>query len=117
MVVAKGKRRRSEREEQAELEKTVKVPTRAVQGVSDSRVRASDIRGVIEETIARIRAELYPSLQTHDDNGNVTAEIKEEAYILSLVMIVGHDSFQPRQGLTLREAEISDNAKYCKEHS
>lgn len=115
-VVAKGKQRRSEREEDAQLEKLAKVRERPAEGVTDSRVRAIEVRSVVEETMARVYAELFPSKQTHDENGTVDVEIKEEAYIVTLFMFVGNNAYQPRRGLKIREAEISDTAKFCKEH-
>jgi hypothetical protein len=116
-VAAKGKQRRSEREEDADLEKNLKTPKKAVQKPVESRVRAADVRGVIEETLARVYGDLFPSLTTHDEDGNVDLEIKEEAYIITLVMYVGSDNYTPRQGVRLKEVEISDKARYCKEHA
>lgn len=115
-VVAKGKQRRSEREEDKELEKDARVREKPSQSVTDSRVSAGDVRAVLADTFARVRGELFPSSTTHDELGNVTLEISEEAYIVMLTMVVGNDVFAPRKGLKMREAEISDTAKYCKEH-
>ena len=116
MAVAKGKQRRSERQEDAELEKEVVVRQKPSHGVTDSRVKAADVRGVVEETLARIYGDLFPSMTTHDEDENVDVEIKEEAYVITLVMFVGHDDFTPRRSIPMKEAEISDNARYCKAH-
>ena len=115
-VVAKGKQRRSERQEDKELEGKVVAREKPSQRVTDSNVRGRDVQAVVAETLARVRADLYPSSETHDEFGNVTLEITEEAYIIMLTMVTGNNEFTPRRGLKIREAEISDTAKFCEEH-
>ncbi len=116
MIAAKGKQRRTELERDAELEHNAEAPKKPAQRSSDSRVAAVEIRGVMEDTFARVYGEMYPSMHVRNKKDELSLEIKEEAYILLLTMIVGHDDFQPRHGLTIREAEISDSAMFCKEH-
>lgn len=115
-VAAKGKKRSAAREKDRNLETVVHMRHKPAQGVQDSTVGASDIRGVLEETFARILHELFPTMRTHDEFGNVDLEIKEQAYVVVLRMLLGTDDYQPRQGLRIREKEISNKAKWCKEH-
>ncbi len=117
MAVAKGKKRRSERQEDADLEKKVTVRQKPAHGVTDSRVKAADVRGVVEETLARIYGDLFPSMTTHDEDENVDLEIREEAYVITLTMFVGSDDFTPRRNIPMKEAEISERARYCRKHA
>ncbi len=109
-LLAKGKQRRTQIQEEAELEKNIPVRHKPAQRVSDNRVAGGELRGVIEATFLRVYEEMYPQ------GGLNHTEIQEEAYITVLAMVVGRDDYTPRKGLTIREAEISDNAKFCKKH-
>lgn len=71
-------------------------------------------RPIMEESIARVAEEIFPSMQTHQGD-KVDIELTEMAYVLSLTMIVGNDKDTPRRGLRIKEVEISDTAKLCKE--
>ena len=99
-----------------------RVGTKAVrkaETVTDSTVGAAELRGVMEETMARVYGEIWPGMRTHHERGwdhGVDSEIGEEAYILSLYMMFGDAGEKPRRGVKVREVEISDNAHYCKEH-
>lgn len=118
--VAKNKKRRSEIQHDAELEDKLsakvagKVRPKA-EPEHDSKIGAGALRGVMSETIARVYEEVWPGMNVreHDDPND---EIKEEAYILSLTMIVGNNEDTPRMGLKIREAEISGRFNFCKAH-
>ena len=85
--------------------------------VDPKHVSGGEIRGIIDETLARTYNELFPSMSTTDEDGNVDVEIREEAYIITLDMVVGNDIQLPRTGLKLREdKKIADTAVFCKAH-
>jgi hypothetical protein len=119
--MARGKRRRSERQHDHELEgkleKRVAEHKRVKQEPeTDSKVGAGALRGVASETIARVYEEIWPGMNVHR-NGDPNIEMQEEAYILVLTMIVGNGEDTPRKGLKIREAEISGDARFCQEHA
>lgn len=118
---AKGKKRRTEIEHDTDLEgklskKVAENPREKRHPEHDSRVGGGALRGVMSETIARVYEEIWPgmSVRVSDDPND---EIREEAYILSLTMIVGNNEDTPRMGLKIREAEISGRFSFCKEHA
>lgn len=118
---AKGKKRRSEIQHDAELEgklskKVAEHKREKREPEHDSKVGGGALRGVMSETIARVYEEIWPgiSVRVGDDPD---LEIQEEAYILSLTMIVGNNEELPRKGLKIREAEISGQFNFCKEHA
>lgn len=117
----KGKIKQAEREHDEGLGEKMtaklqvnKKPRQAPE--SNCEVPAGSLRGVMGETIARVYGELWPSFQTHDENGNVDVELAEEAYILGLTMVLGNGEDTPRMGLKIKDAEISENANYCEVH-
>ncbi len=119
--LAKKKARAAGRAHDDELEgqMTAKVTSvkRERQDYTDSKsISAGALRGIMDETIARVYAEIWPSMTTTDDYGNVHHDLREESYILSLTMVCGNFDYSPRKGLKMREAPISDTAKFCKEH-
>lgn len=120
--VAKNKKRRSEIQHDAELEDKLsakvagKVRPKA-EPEHDSKIGAGALRGVMSETIARVYEEVWPGMQVRDGGEDPNDEIKEEAYILSLTMIVGNNEDTPRMGLKIREAEISGLFNFCKDHA
>ena len=118
---AKGKKRRSEIEHDAELEgkltKKVSEHKREKQHPEhDSKVPAGSLRGVMGETIARVYEEIWPGMavREHDDPND---EIMEEAYILSLTMLVGNNVDLPRTSMRIREADLSGRHNFCKQHA
>ena len=83
--------------------------------VDPKAVGGASLRGVMEETMARVYEEMWPSMTTRDGIDNVDIEIREEAYILGLTMICGNDDFKPRKGLKIRDHH-QKLPGYCKEH-
>lgn len=119
-VSAKGKKRRTEIQHDAELEgrmteHTVKNTKPKREPEIKSEVGTGQIRGVVKETIARCYQEFWPGMETHGAHGEVDIEIAEEGYILTLTMITGNPEDKPRQGLKIKEVEMSDDAPMCKE--
>lgn len=120
---AKGKKRRTEIAEDAELEKRMtkkQADHKKASNVSveDDRksVGADGLRGVISETMARIYDEFWPGMQVHDHQERVMPEIAEEAYILVLTMKVGNQEDLPRMGLKTRDIDgLGDSAPTCEE--
>jgi hypothetical protein len=110
----KGAVRRREAERELELntpEPKVKV-RRGEQPVVT--VSAGEIRGIMNETLARAYAEIFSGMQTHDENENVDPAIQEEVYILTLTMFYGNDVDLPRTGLSIREdGNASKDMKSC----
>lgn len=110
---AKGKKRRTEIEHDHELED--KLSKRVAENKRerrepehDSKVGGGALRGVMSETIARVYEEMWPGMSVRDgEEPNI--EIKEEAYILSLTMILGNNEDTPRMGLKIRESEIKSS--------
>lgn len=120
--LAKGKKRRSEIQHDADLEtkhaeKVGNAPRRPAEGQTNSTVGAGALRGVVGETMARMYEEFWPTMTTRDRDGAPEIEIAEEAYILVNYLVVGHSDDKPRVATKIREAEISANARFCKEHS
>lgn len=120
--VAKGKIKKRAREEDAELvekatEKTSKRVRANTDPVDHKHVSAGAVRGVMDETMARVYQEMWPSMTVYDEFGNVDIEIKEESHILMLTMVTGNEDYQPRRGLKIREAEIGDTIGFCAEHN
>jgi hypothetical protein len=118
---AKGKKRRSEIQHDADLEgklskKVAEKVRPKAEPEHDSKVGAAALRGVMSETIARVYEEVWPGMGVRDGE-EPNDEIKEEAYILCLTMIVGNNEDTPRMGLKIREAEISGRFNFCKEHA
>ena len=118
---AKGKKRRTEIQHDAELEikHTAKVAERRSerQETVDTHVPADTLRGVVRETMARVYQEMWPSMIV-EFNGHVDVEIQEETYILVNSMMFGSPHVEPRQALKMRELDdFSDAAQYCREHS
>lgn len=120
-VVAKKKKRDAEKKSDADLgdamtekvatkKRTEKVP------VDDKHVDAGAVRALVGETLARVYQEIYPNYSTHDEQGNVILGISEEAYIVTLAMVVGTDDYTPRKGLKVRDAALESSARYCKRH-
>lgn len=119
---AKGKKRRSEIQHDAELEgklskKVAEHKREKREPEHDSKVGGGALRGVMSETIARVYEEIWPGIDVRAGGDEPDDEIKEEAYILGLTMIVGNNVDTPRRGLKIREDEISRNARLCKEHA
>jgi hypothetical protein len=119
---AKGKKRRSEIEHDAELEgkltKRVSEHKREKQEPEhDSKVHADALRGMMSETIARVYEEMWPGMTVRTNEDEPNAEMAEEAYILSLTMILGNSEDTPRHGLKIREVEISNDIHFCKAHA
>lgn len=119
---AKGKKRRSEIEHDAELEgklskKVAEHKRERREPEHDSKVGAGALRGIVSETIARVYEEIWPGIDVRAGGDEPDDEIKEEAYVLGLTMIVGNNVDTPRRGLKIREDEISRNARLCKEHA
>ena len=83
--------------------------------VDDRGISGGQIRGMAGETMARVYAEMWPGMQTHDEDGNVEVNISEEAYILMLTMKVGNGDYSPRRGLKIREAKMP-TMKFCAAH-
>jgi hypothetical protein len=114
--VAKGKGASKQREAERELEKDVKVIRTKKSESQTQTVGGGSLRGVMEETMARVYGEIFSGMSTHDEDGIVDREIKEETYILGLTMAVGNENDLPRMGLSMREdAKASANMKSCKE--
>jgi hypothetical protein len=116
---AKGKKRRTEIQSDADLEGklTKKVSEHRVERREpehDSKVGGGALRGVMSESIARVYEEIWPGMNVHQ-HGDPNDEMKEEAYILSLTMILGNVEDTPRMGLKIREAEISEDMRLCKD--
>ena len=97
-------------------EQMTRVKHPRVEHSDPKNVSGGVLRGVMSETMARVYEELFPTMSVRDEQGTVDIEIQEETYILGLTMICGTDDFKPRKPLKIREVEISDNARYCKEH-
>lgn len=120
-VEAKGKKRLTEIKADSELEgrmtdeQTKKKRPQPGMEPNAKGVSMGGVRGVVSETMARVYAEIWPSMQTHDERGRVMSETSEECYILGLTMLVGNDDDKPRQGLKMREIEMGDDAPYCQE--
>lgn len=118
--VAKGKHLRQEREHDRELEKEVKV-VRVKKAAANAKpelhpVSGGAVKAIAEESMARVYREVFTGMSTHDEDGVVDREISEEAYILTLTMIVGNDVDLPRQGLSMKEdAKASAHMISCKE--
>jgi hypothetical protein len=116
--VAKGKRRKAEREHDDALavKMTGKTKVRQREPENDpTRVSGGVIRGIVAETIARCYGEFWPGMVTHED-GLPTLEIQEEAYILQLTMMVGNPTYTPRRGLKMKEIEgLGDTLPTCQE--
>lgn len=95
---------------------TIKVKRRTGDEIRNT-VSAGFYRPIIEESIARVTAEIWPGMEVRDQKNPdvVDIQLKEMAYILGLTMAVGNDDYTPRQGVRMKEASISDTAKLCKE--
>jgi hypothetical protein len=120
--VAAGKKRRSEIEHDTELEDklTEKIGVHKVkkrEPEHDTKIGGGALRGIMTETIARVYEEMWPGMQVRGHNDEPDREIAEEAYILSLTMVVGNQVELPRKPLKIREAEISGSAVFCWRHS
>jgi len=115
--VAKGKGAVKARADERELEKDVKViRTKKSTPISQSTVGGNELRGVMDDSMARVYGEIFSGMATHDEDGVVDREIKEEVYILALTMICGNDIETPRQGISIKEdAKASANMKTCRE--
>lgn len=114
--VAKGKGAIKQREAERELETDVKVIRTRKSEQTTQTVGGGALRGVLEETAARVYGEIFSGMDTHDENGIVDREIQEEVYILALTMLVGNDIDLPRQGLRMKDdANASANMKSCRE--
>ena len=115
--VAKGKGSVKARAKERELETNVKQIRHKSGGPAITQtVDAASLRGVMEDSMARVYGEIFGGMSTHDEDGVVDREIREEVYIMALTMIVGNDIETPRQGLSIREdAKASANMKTCKE--
>lgn len=116
--VAKGKGIRKARQAERELEGKV-GPVRVRKSEqpirSENNVSAKSLKGLVGETMARCYAEIFPGMKTHDEFGIVDREIEEEAYILSLTIMVGNDNDLPRTGLKMREdGKASSTMKTCR---
>lgn len=121
--VAKGKKRKQEHEHDHELEGKLsehqgKSKKRAPEFGANAGIPGNELRGVMDETMARVYSEIWPTMVTHEgSDDDVHYEIREESYILSLAMIAGRDEYQPRRGLRIREAEIADTIGFCADHN
>lgn len=119
---AKGKLRQTEIKADEELEGRMtdaqtKTKKPKHDDVDPRAVGGGALRGVMQETFARVYEEIWPGMETRDHKGDVDIEIKEEVYILCLTMKVGNDEDKPRRGLKMREVEdLGDTAPLCKEH-
>jgi hypothetical protein len=101
--VAKGKVSVKARADERKLQEDVKViRTKKTVQISQT-VDATSLRAVMEDSMARVYGEIFGGMSTHDEDGVVDREIKEEVYIMALTMIVGNDIETPRQGLSIRE--------------
>lgn len=119
-VTAKGKKRRTEIQHDAELEgqmtehvATHAKPKREPEIKTD--IGGGQIRGVVQETMARVYEEIWPGMETHNNEGRIDLGISEEAYILMLTMKTGNADDSPRKGLRMKTVEMSDDAPMCKE--
>lgn len=87
--------------------------------VDDKTLKAiggAALRGVAEETMARVYSEMFPNMQVRNPvTDEVDLEIREEAYILGLTMVCGNNDYKPRKGLKIREHEFTW-LKLCAEH-
>ncbi len=118
--VARGKGSAKQREKERELETDVKVirtrKTAANAKPELHHLPASQVIGVMCETMARCYEEMFSKMSAHDEEGNVVLDISEECYVLALTMYVGNDIDMPRQGLSVKEdAKASSTMKFCKE--
>lgn len=116
---AKGKKRRTEIQNDAELEGKLekKVAEHRVarrEPEYDSKVSSGAVRAVVGETIARVYEEIWPGMSVRARDEEPNDEIKEEAYILTLTMVLGNNEDTPRMGLRIREAEFI--IPLCREH-
>lgn len=120
--VAKGKKKKREQEDDEALEakhaeRQSKSRRKAPEYGRDAGISGGALRGVMDETMARVYEEMWPNMTTRDENDDVHYEIKEESYILALGMVTGRDEYQPRRGLKIKEAEIGDTIGFCAEHN
>lgn len=84
--------------------------------VDPKAVSGGALRGMMEETMARVYGEMFPTMTTRDSTTDeVDLEIREEAYILQLTMVCGNDDYKPRKGLKIRDHTMK-TPRYCKEH-
>lgn len=94
-------------------DKIAGVPLKKQEPEHDSKVSAGALRGIMSETIARVYEEMWPGMNVRiADEPN--DEMKEEAYILSLTMIVGNATDLPRRGLKIRDTEMTMHDSLCK---
>lgn len=119
---AKGKIRRTEIKADAELEgrmtdaQTKKPKARPGHEPDSKGVSLGSVKGVMNETFARVYEEIWPGMEVRDHHGEVALDVKEDAYILALTMLVGNDVDVPRKGLKMREIDgMGDNAPMCRE--
>lgn len=119
----KGKLRKAAQQADVELQDaqskhTAETQRPRVEFDGDCRVSGGALQGVIQETIARVYTEMWPRLATHPGRyGEIDPEIAEEAYILNLTIALGNTVDNPRKGLKVRDSKISNDARFCVEHS
>lgn len=120
MVKAKGKaeKPRAKKKAQTQEAPTAKTAERKADVLTDSRVGAGGVRGVIEGTVARFYDDLHgEGTATYDEEGRLDPDMAEEAYILTLYFMTGHPDDKPRRmPLKFREHKYGDPPT-CKEHS
>lgn len=97
-----------------EIKETFKIQRRAQEGGEVTKISAGKWRPIMEETIARVTGEIFPGMKTHTGNA-VEIELKEFAYVLGLTMVAGNEKDLPRIPLKIKQADISDTAKLCRE--
>ena len=118
---AKAKVRQAERDHDEELgdklAENVGKRRRQEEIPVDTKIGGGALRGIIQETMARVYGEIWPGMETHSEKEEPDIEIQEEAHILVLTMVLGNTEDTPRRGLKMREDEISDNARYCRKHA
>lgn len=122
--VAKKKVKQRERRDDDQLadkhSKHVGERRRPSGSIELDRKHASPVetRGVMQETMARVYEEMWPSMTVRNEFGDVDIEIQEETYILSLAMFVGTPHYMPRRGLKIREDDdASSNINFCADHN
>jgi hypothetical protein len=99
----------------AYTEKLSKIKRASTEYVDHKSISGGVLRGITEETMARVYSEMWPSMQTHDQDGKVDKQIAEEAYILGLTMQFGNGEYSPRRGLKIRDHKMRE-PKMCAMH-